>query len=110
LKHFHFHSYPRTAYLCKPPVRSSLIDRHGFDSRFLIPFVLLFIVTLYICHRLLHCCQWSWSNRLTKTEALFKKLPKQGIKALWLSSLGAGTEYLFLLFRWVVFFQGCWRE
>jgi hypothetical protein len=84
-KYVHFLSYPRTTYLCKHPVRFSLVDRRGFDSRFLIPFIITFILTSYIRRITLHCYHiysfpsesWSFSRvmdipnwRLNSTDSI----------------------------------------
>jgi hypothetical protein len=47
-KYFCFFSYLRTTYLYKHPVRSSLIDPHVLDRRFLTPLAMKFIFTSYL--------------------------------------------------------------
>jgi hypothetical protein len=54
IKYCRILSYQRLPYLCKHPVRFSLPDPRGFASQFLIPFVILFIVPIYISRPLLH--------------------------------------------------------
>jgi hypothetical protein len=58
IKYFIILSYWRTTYLCKQHVRFLWVRSCGFDNRFLTLSALIFIVTLYIRRRVLHCCHW----------------------------------------------------
>jgi hypothetical protein len=54
-KCFRFLLYPGTTYLCKHPIRFSSIDQRGLNNWLLVPLFMIFTVTSYVGHRLLHC-------------------------------------------------------
>jgi hypothetical protein len=58
IKYFIILSYWRSTYVCKDGVRFLSIDSPRFDKRFLIHIAMIFIRTLYMRGRMLHCCQW----------------------------------------------------